>query len=46
MQAILYFILFIFLYRALMRFISNPKIKETKNDKGIKYQDAEFKEID
>jgi hypothetical protein len=29
-----------------MRFISNPKIKETKNDKGIKYQDAEFKEID
>ena len=46
MQTILYIILFIFLYRTIMRLISNPKIRETKNNKGIKYQDAEFKEID
>jgi hypothetical protein len=29
-----------------MKFIASPQIKKTENKKSIKYQDAEFKEID
>ena len=50
MKILLYLVLIIFFYRVLTRLISlsSPKenLNQSKNRQGIKYQDAEFKEID
>ena len=47
---ILYLFLIMFFYRALSRLIALPNKEknnnENKNKRGVKYQDAEFKEID
>ena len=46
MSVLFYLILLVLLYKAVMKFIASPQIKKTENKKSIKYQDAEFEEID
>lgn len=48
MKLLLYFILIIVFYRTLSKLISLPRMnnKQGKSNKGVKYKDAEFEEID
>tara|TARA_Y100001970_G_C14216727_1_gene850120 strand:- start:535 stop:675 length:141 start_codon:yes stop_codon:yes gene_type:complete len=46
MSFLLYLILFIALYRIFVKYISSNQIKEKKSKNGLKYQDAEFRDID
>ncbi len=46
MSFFLYIVLFILIFRFISRYTSSPKIKKNKNNEEIKYQDAEFREID
>ena len=46
MSVLFYLILLVVLYKTVMKFIASPQIKKTENKKSIKYQDAEFEEID
>ena len=48
-KILVYLIVIIFFYRVLNKLVSLPKKNNSKyseNKRGIKYQDAEYKEID